>query len=88
MSGIIDAVESWLAGQSFWLQVPILLAILLPLCWLAAGLIDRVVERVLRPHARRDAMRTHRAALAAGQVPVGDPAAQAVGKVQPTVESR
>ena len=44
----IDAVESWIAGQSFWVQIPVLLAVLLPLCWLVAGLIDRVVEYVLR----------------------------------------
>ena len=27
----IDAVESWIAGQSFWVQIPILLATLLPI---------------------------------------------------------
>ena len=49
---MIDAVESWLAGQSFWVQIPILLAICLPLCWLLAGAVDLVVDRVLRRHTR------------------------------------
>lgn len=56
MTTVIDAVESWLAGQSFWLQIPILLAVLVPVCWLAAGLIDRVVDRLLRRHTRREAL--------------------------------
>jgi len=54
--GILDAIdeaESWLVGQSFWVQVPILLAVLGPLSWLAAGLIDRLVELVLRRHRTR-----------------------------------
>jgi hypothetical protein len=34
-------------------QVPILLAVLGPLSWLAAGLIDRLVELLLRRHRRR-----------------------------------
>ena len=50
----IDAVESWIVGQSFWVQIPILLGVLLPLCWLVAGLIDRVVEWLLRNHTRRE----------------------------------
>lgn len=54
-SAVIDAVESWLAAQSFWVQVPIVLAVLGPLCWLVAGVIDRVVERVLRRHTVRGA---------------------------------
>ncbi len=61
----IDAAESWLAGQSFWVQVPILLAVLLPLCWLVAGLVDRVVEWVLRPHTRRE-REAYRASQAGG----------------------
>jgi hypothetical protein len=54
--GILDAIdeaESWLVGQSFWVQVPILLAVLGPLSWLVAGLIDRLVEFALRRHRRR-----------------------------------
>ncbi len=55
MASVVDQVESWLAGQSFWIQVPILLAVLIPLLFLLAGVIDRVVERILRPHTRREA---------------------------------
>ena len=51
-----------MAGQSYWIQVPILLAVLLPLGWAAAGGIDRVVEKLLWPRTRRE-LRT--AALAA-----------------------
>ncbi len=50
----VDAVESWIAGVSYWVQVPVLLAVLLPLVWLAAGLIDRIVEQILWPHTRRE----------------------------------
>ena len=38
---VVDAVESWIAGQSYWVQVVLLLAVLGPLCYLLAGLIDR-----------------------------------------------
>ncbi len=51
----IDAVESWVVGQSYWVQVILLLAVLGPLCWGVAGLIDRGVEAVLASHSRRDA---------------------------------
>ena len=51
---VIDAIESWIAGQSYWIQVVVLLAVLGPLCYLLAGLIDRVVEAVLAWHSRRD----------------------------------
>ncbi|MEP6560491.1 MAG: hypothetical protein ABJD68_05355 [Nakamurella sp.] len=51
---VIDAIESWVAGQSYWVQVVLLLAVLGPLCYLLAGLIDRAVEAVLAWHGRRD----------------------------------
>jgi hypothetical protein len=51
---VIDAIESWIAGQSYWVQVIVLLGVLGPLCYLVAGLIDRVVEAVLAWHSRRD----------------------------------
>ncbi len=51
---VVDAIESWIAGQSYWVQVVVLLAVLGPLCWLLAGLIDRMVEAVLAWHSRRD----------------------------------
>ena len=51
---VIDAIESWIAGQSYWIQVVVLLAVLGPLCYLLAGLIDRVVEAVFAWHSNRD----------------------------------
>ena len=51
---VIDAIESWVAGQSYWVQVVLLLGVLGPLCYLLAGLIDRAVEAVLAWHGRRD----------------------------------
>lgn len=54
---VVDAVESWIAGQSYWIQVVILLAVLGPLCYLLAGLIDRAVEAILAWHSRRDGAR-------------------------------
>ena len=51
---VIDAIESWIVGQGYWTQVVLLLAVLGPLCYLLAGLIDRVVEAVLAWHSRRD----------------------------------
>jgi len=62
---VIDAIESWIAGQSYWIQVVVLLAVLGPLCYLLAGLIDRVVEAVLAWHGRRDQP---------GAVPAAEPA--------------
>jgi len=51
---VIDAIESWVAGQSYWIQVALLLAVLGPLCYLLAGLIDRIVEAAFAWHGRRD----------------------------------
>jgi hypothetical protein len=51
---VIDAIEAWVAGQSYWIQVVLLLAVLGPLCYLLAGLIDRVIEAVFAWHGRRD----------------------------------
>ncbi|MGS0686561.1 hypothetical protein ACVBEQ_15695 [Nakamurella sp. GG22] len=51
---VIDAVESWVAGQSYWIQVILLLGVLGPLCYFLAGFIDRMVEAVLAWHSRRD----------------------------------
>ena len=50
----VDAAESWIAGVSYWVQVPVLLAVLIPLVWVVAGLIDRIVDRILWPHTRRE----------------------------------
>lgn len=71
---VIDAIESWIAGQSYWVQVALLLAVLGPLCYLLAGLIDRAVEAVLAWHSRRD--QSGRAGVAAG--PAAGPEEQAM----------
>jgi hypothetical protein len=55
---VVDAVESWVAGQSYSVQVVLLLAVLGPLCYLLAGLIDRGVDTVLAWHSRRDGPHT------------------------------
>jgi len=62
----IDAVESWIAGVSYWVQVPLLLAVLLPAAWALAGLIDRIVEKILWPHTRREIRTAAVAAIARG----------------------
>ena len=56
MNAAIDTVESWISEQGFWLQVLILLAVLVPLCWVVGGAVDKVVELILRPHARREVL--------------------------------
>lgn len=73
----VDAVESWIAGQSYWIQVPLLLAVLLPAGWLLAQAVDRVVEKILWPHTRREIRLAAEAAIAhhappAAVVPVGN----------------
>ncbi len=60
----VDAVESWIAGVSYWVQVPVLLAVLLPAAWGLAGLIDRIVEKILWPHTRREIRAAAAAAIA------------------------
>ena len=74
---VVDAIESWIAGQSYWIQVVVLLAVLGPLCWLLAGVIDRMVEAVLAWHSRRDQTPigaiTGGSATAAGQRIKADP---------------
>ena len=67
----VDATESWMAGQSYWIQVPILLAVLLPLGWWTAGGIDRVVEKILWPRTRRELRAAAVAALASHAVADG-----------------
>ncbi len=65
---VVDAIESWIAGVSYWVQVPVLLAVLLPIGWGLAGLIDRIVEKILWPYTRRE-MRSAAAAAIAGHDP-------------------
>jgi hypothetical protein len=60
----VDALESWVAGQSYWIQVPVLLAVLLPLAWALAKVIDWIVEKILWPHTRREMRAAAAAAIA------------------------
>ena len=50
----IDQVESWLVLLPLWIQIPLLLVVLTPICWWAAKLVDRVVEFFLRTHQDRE----------------------------------
>lgn len=72
---VIDAIESWIVGQGYWTQVVLLLAVLGPLCYLLAGLIDRLVEAVLAWHSRRDQVAAGPRNTAPGpRSPTADPA--------------
>ncbi|GGL84484.1 hypothetical protein [Nakamurella endophytica] len=75
VDGVVDAVESWIAGQSFWVQVPILLAVLIPAAYWVAGLVDRLVDRALWPSTRREARRAARHPAGQALAPVGAAAA-------------
>ncbi len=72
-----------MAGQSYWIQVPILLAVLLPLGWATAGGIDRVVEKMLWPRTRREVRSAAVAALASHAGTDGATASQAGTADQP-----
>jgi hypothetical protein len=54
----IDAVESWLVLLPLIIQIPLLLVVLVPICWFAARAVDVVVDwgldRVDRARARRE----------------------------------
>ncbi|WP_156920410.1 GTP-binding protein [Segniliparus rugosus] len=39
-----DGVELWVAGQGFVPQVVLMLAVVIPLAWLTAGALDRVIS--------------------------------------------
>ncbi len=52
-----DSVELWLTQLVFPVQVALVLAVLLPLCFLAAYAIDRGVDRVSDRWGRRRARR-------------------------------
>ncbi|MTD13169.1 hypothetical protein GIS00_04310 [Nakamurella sp. YIM 132087] len=78
----VDSAESWIAGQSFWVQVPIVLGVLIPLLFLVAGLVDRLVEKILWPHTRREARlaATHPSLRRAAEVPVTGTPEEQVGR--------
>ena len=48
-----DAVELWLTQLAFPFQVVLAIVVVLPLCWAAAGLLDRAVDAVVLLGARR-----------------------------------
>jgi hypothetical protein len=78
---VIDATESWVAGQSYWIQVALLLAVLGPLCYLLAGLIDRIVEAAFAWHGRRD-----RQGGSAPEVPTAGEPVPAAGEPVPAAD--
>ncbi len=49
----VDAVESWIVLLPSYVQIPLMLAVFLPIAWYGARLIDRLVEFVLRKHHER-----------------------------------
>lgn len=50
VSNVIDEVESWIVLLPLFVQIPLLLAVFLPVCWFLAKAVDPVVEWALRPH--------------------------------------
>jgi len=48
-----DAAELWLTQLAFPFQVRLAIVVLLPLCWLVAGLLDRVGGLVVEALRRR-----------------------------------
>lgn len=53
-----DAVELWVTQLAFPLQVLLAILVVLPVCWGAAALSDRVVDAVLLVGVRRRRKRT------------------------------
>ena len=70
-----DGVELWLTQLPFALQVALVVAVVGPLCWGAAAVIDSVVERTVAARlgaierARSDLDRTDGAGPGAGRAP-------------------
>jgi hypothetical protein len=48
-----DAFELWVTQLAFPFQVVLAIVVVLPLCWAAAGLLDRAVDAVVLLGARR-----------------------------------
>ena len=57
-----DAVELWVTQLAFPFQVMLAIVVVLPFCWLVAGLLDRTVDAVVLVAAR--ARRPRRASRA------------------------
>ena len=48
-----DAVELWVTQLAFPFQVVLAILVVLPLCWVVAGLLDRAVDAAVLLGARR-----------------------------------
>lgn len=48
-----DAVELWVTQLPFPFQVALAIVVVLPLCWVVAGLLDRSVDAVVTLGVRR-----------------------------------
>ncbi|MCE3552216.1 hypothetical protein LWC33_12190 [Pseudonocardia sp. RS11V-5] len=49
-----DALELWLTQLAFPVQVGLAIVVVLPLCWVVAGLLDRAAGVVTAALARRN----------------------------------
>jgi len=55
-----DAVELWVTQLAFPFQVVLAILVVLPLCWVVAGLLDRAVDAAVLLGARRPTRVSHR----------------------------
>jgi len=55
-----DAVELWVTQLAFPFQVVLAIVVVLPLCWMVAGLLDRAVDAAVLLGARRRPTRVSR----------------------------
>ena len=55
-----DAVELWVTQLAFPFQVVLAILVVLPLCWMVAGLLDRAVDAAVLLGARRRPTRVSR----------------------------
>jgi hypothetical protein len=55
-----DAVELWVTQLAFPFQVVLAILVVLPMCWVVAGLLDRAVDAAVLLGARRRTTRVSR----------------------------
>jgi hypothetical protein len=55
-----DAVELWVTQLAFPFQVVLAILVVLPMCWVVAGLLDRAVDAAVLLGARRRPTRVSR----------------------------
>ena len=77
MAEMWNSVELWITQQAFWLQFVVVIAVLLPLCLVAASLIDRFVDYISA--ALRPLRRSKRAGGAGAQDGIDEDSAMARG---------